>query len=279
MDEISEKTANGAREEKPAEKIFRIVIEDLTPEQENQFRAALEELHISKDDLEMFQLMRALQIYKAYYESIPQRIEQAAASAEETCNKISYDIETCAAYFEGIRDIANNSIEKFGTNVEDRIRVSFNEIDDQIYKKGHELSEKLKEKILEECENTLPLTELKKAGSILTEAVVNSNRATEAMQKSIKFAKWTHYGVITAAVAVVVLVSWIFFHFRYATRLSEERITVVDQIGINQAVLIELSKAGKKLEITTSKKNTKLLSMKDADGWKSTTGEGVIEFK
>jgi len=44
-------------------------------------------------------------------------------------------------------------------------------------------------------------------------------------------------------------------------------------------VLIELSKAGKKLEITTSKKNTKLLSMKDADGWKSTTGEGVIEFK
>ena len=269
MNETKENVIKETSEEKP--NLPEIVTKNMKPEQELEFAKTLKKLHLSENDFELFQLMRALQIYKAYYETIPERIEKAALSAEEIALKASIDVETMSVYLEGIAQKAGLAVERLGTDIGDRVRVTFNEIDNQVFKTGRELSEKLRETILAECENSLPLNKLKKAGNILNEAVSGCNRATTEMQKSIKLAKWTHYGVIAAAVLIVVLTSWICFHFHYTAKLSEERITIADQIDMNQAVLIELEKAGKKLEISKSAKNTKLLTIKDA--------EGVIEFK
>ena len=276
----SVKKPENTREKEPApgEVLFKVVINDLSPEQVNQFRDTLEELHLSKDDSELFQLIRALQIYKAYYETIPERIEQAAVAAEEISSKTATELESAAGYFEAISGTAHTAIEKFGTDIADRIRVSFNTIDDQIHKKGNELSDILREKIYGECESSLmpAMNELKKAGSILTETVKKSHNATVKLEKNINLAKWTHYGAISVAVIVSILAMWVFFHFRYSTRLSEERIIVANEIGMNQAVLIELSKAGKRLEL--SGKNRNLVSIQNAEGWTSETGEGVIQF-
>ena len=262
----------------PGEILFKVVINDLSPEQVNQFRDTLEELHLSKDDSEIFQLIRALQIYKVYYETIPERIEQAAAAAEEISSKTATELESAAGYFEAISGTAHTAIEKFGSDIADRIRVSFNTIDDQIHKKGNELSDTLKEKIYGECENSLTpaMNELKKAGTVITETVKKSHNATIKLEKSVNLAKWTHYGAISAAVFFSILAMWFFFHFRYSTRLSEERVFLANEIGMNQAVLIELSKAGKRIELSGKKRN--LISIQDAEGWTSTTGEGVIQF-
>jgi hypothetical protein len=82
-------------------------------------------------------------------------------------------------------------------------------------------------------------------------------------------------------VCSLALVSWISLHQWYLGRIERERTALVGQIEQNRAVLLELAKSHRTLELLQGPEDShrKLLVMKDASGWQSKRNHGVIEFK
>ena len=60
----------------------------LSPEQRSEFFQALHEAGIAAHDVELAQLLRALQLYKAFYEEIPSRLHDALTEAHVLADDI-----------------------------------------------------------------------------------------------------------------------------------------------------------------------------------------------
>ena len=62
--------------------LFKDLVADLPDQHQAEFFRNLHEAGISPNDVELARLLRALQLYKAYYESIPAAVRAAAAEIE-----------------------------------------------------------------------------------------------------------------------------------------------------------------------------------------------------
>src|SRR5947199_9714321 len=62
--------------------LFKYLVADLPDQHQAEFFRNLHEAGISPNDVELARLMRALQLYKAYYETIPAAVQKAAAEIE-----------------------------------------------------------------------------------------------------------------------------------------------------------------------------------------------------
>ena len=67
---------------------FDQLTEGLSPEQRSEFFQALHEAGITTHDVELARLLRALQLYKTYYETIPASVQKAAAEIERLKQEI-----------------------------------------------------------------------------------------------------------------------------------------------------------------------------------------------
>ena len=61
---------------------FDSLTKDLSPEQRPEFFQVLHTAGISRQDVELAQLLRALQLYRAFYDEIPARVCQAVKEAD-----------------------------------------------------------------------------------------------------------------------------------------------------------------------------------------------------
>ena len=122
-----------------------------------------------------------------------------------------------------------------------------------------------------------------KAGKTFTETIAASNQASAELRNNIRIAGLTRIGVIAAATLVVIIASWLVIHFHYESRFEKARLGVVgrviEQVEDNQAILNELAKANRRLELSRGESGTKLLAISNARGYTSTSKAGMIEFK
>ena len=68
---------------------FDRLAEGLSPEQRSEFFQTLHEADITAHDLELARLLRVLQLYKAYYESIPSAVQTAVADISRLKQEIA----------------------------------------------------------------------------------------------------------------------------------------------------------------------------------------------
>src|SRR6266536_2266226 len=68
--------------------LFKDLLVDLPDQHRAEFFRNLHEAGISPNDVELARLLRALQLYKAYYESIPAAVRAAAAEIERLKQEI-----------------------------------------------------------------------------------------------------------------------------------------------------------------------------------------------
>src|SRR5437867_10929751 len=62
--------------------LFKDLAADLPDQHQAEFFQNLHEAGISPNDVELARLLRALQLYKTYYETIPASVQKAAAEIE-----------------------------------------------------------------------------------------------------------------------------------------------------------------------------------------------------
>ncbi len=62
--------------------LFQDLVAELPDQHRAEFFRNLHEAGISPNDVELARLLRALQLYKAYYETIPGAVQKAAAEIE-----------------------------------------------------------------------------------------------------------------------------------------------------------------------------------------------------
>jgi hypothetical protein len=273
-------------EQKP---VFKDLAEGLPDGQKAEFYKTLHEAGISPKDEELVRLLRALQLYKAYYESIPATIREAADRIEQ----LKKDIERFSAEARGNLDLSSHVVGQVIRET-DRIHQDFAQIHKHIedamrqsaesltLNMAKQLAEGIEGRIISPLQNRLD--KLMGFSKAFDDAIVRNNEAAASLEKSAVIARRSHirtyaiWGLLAFLVftggAGLILNHW------YADRFITERDALVKQTEQNRTVLLQLSKSRRTLELVTNpqRPNRKLLIMKDASGWQTPEKQGVIEF-
>lgn len=269
--------------------LFKELAADLPDNQKAEFFRTLHEIGISPNDVELGRLLRALQLYKAYYETIPSAVKEAAGKIEhlkQEIERISNDTRgslDAGAQLTGqvIQETEkiHQDLTQIQKHVEEAMRQSAPSMASHM---AEQITADIEQKVLSPLQNRLD----KLAGSnkAFDDAIVRNNKAAAALEKSTTMARrfrfWTYALGGCAVVCSFVLVFWFFLHRWYADQIDQECAELIKQVKTNRAVLQQLSKSHRTLELLQdpTQPNRKLLIMKDASGWQSASKQGVIEF-
>jgi hypothetical protein len=263
--------------------------EGLPDDQKAEFYETLHEAGISPKDEELAKLLRALQLYKAYYESIPVAVQEAAGKIEN----LKQEIERFNTDAHGKLDLSTHLAGRIIQEA-DRIHQDFAQIHKYIEEAMRQSAGNLASNMAEQLaigfheRIVSPLqTRLEKlAGSnkAFEDAIARNNKAAIALERSTTMARrfqlWTYSVHGLMAFLALALISGFFLNQWYSSRYEAERQVLIRQTEQNRAVLLQLSKSHRTLELVPNPQNPnrKLLIMKDAVGWQSAGKQGVIEF-
>ena len=257
------------------EKLKATLTEGLPQEQVTEFYRLLHETGISSYDVEILLLMRTLGTFQKLYAEIPKSVHAAA----DRIQKVDAAIENMTnSLGQSLTDF-DELTDKIGAHVKEASQKALNRAAAEM----SGVSDNFKETLTTAINESLPLSELKNAGKTFADAISATNQASVELRKNVKVAGWTRIGAIASTAIAVIFASWVFFHYRYEAWLEDARrdaiSRVVEQVEVNQAVIEELAKANRRLELSHSESGTKLLAVSKAKGYTSTANAGVIEFK
>ena len=270
--------------------LFKDLAANLPDQHQAEFFRNLHEAGISPNDVELARLLRALQLYKAYYETIPGAVQKAAAEIE----RLKQEIERLS---NDARDSSEAGAQLAGqvTEEAERVRQDLTQIhkhvEEAMRQSAQSLSSRMAELLTANIEKTVlqplcsRLDELAKSNCAFDDAIKRNNNAAAALVQSAKLARRVHFGAYALGALVIAcsltLASWFFLRRWYSGRIDEERAALVQQIEKNRAVLLKLAESHRTLELLQDPESPhrKLLVMKDASGWQSAHNHGVIEFK
>jgi hypothetical protein len=269
--------------------LFNDLVTDLPDQHKAEFFQNLHEAGISPNDVELARLLRSLQLYKAYYESIPAAVRAAAAEIDrvkQEIDRLSADArrssESCARLAGQVIQQAERfrqDLTKIHEHVEDATRDSAENLASRM---AELLSASLEETVFQPLQSRL--AELAGSNRAFDDAIARSNRAAAALRQNAALARRVHLGAYALGAFVIAcsltLASWFSLHRWYAGRIESERVALVQQVEKNRAVLLKLAESHRTLELLQDpeRPHRKLLVMKDASGWQSTRNHGVIEF-
>jgi hypothetical protein len=268
---------------------FKKLAAGLPDGQKAEFYETLHEAGISPKDEELARLLRALQLYKAYYETIPSAVHEAAGKIEQ----LKKEIERFSTDARGNLDLSTHLAGQVIQETE-RIHQDFAQIHKHIEKAMSQSAETLasnmagqlavgiEERILSPFQSRLD--RLAGSNKAFDEAIARNNKASAALEKSTAIARRFHIRTyFVCGLLIFVTFAWVtafFLNQWYANRFDAEREAMVKQTEQNRAVLMQLSKSRRTIELHPNPEhpNRKLLVMKDASGWQSANRQGVIEF-
>ncbi len=271
--------------EEQKESQFKALASGLSEQQQTEFFKTLHEAGISSKDVELAKLLRALQLYKAYYETIPAAVQNIAAEID----RLKKDAAECSR---DARLSAENSAQLTGRLLQetDRIRKDLGQVHEQMEKGVNQWSASLATQTSEllklEIEKTLvpPLKELTGANEAFGKALVQSRQAVGLLRENVAVIRRVYlwmYGLCGIVVVLALaLSSWLYLHYWYREQLEQERAACIGQVDRNRAVLLELARFHRTLDLIKDSNNPKrkLVVMKDASGWQAPGNLGVIEF-
>lgn len=269
--------------------LLKDLVADLPGDHRAEFYRILHETGISPNDVELARLLKALQLYKAYYESIPAAVQAAAGEI----NRLKQEIDQLSIEIRGSLDAGTQLVGQVvleAERVHDEITRINSQIDDSIRVSTEGLTSRMAEYLTAGLERSVVpleqrLTQLAVSNQDFDDAIDRNIRAAAALEKSAaaahRFHLWPYVICSLVIVCSLVLGSWFYLHRQYESQIEAERETLANRFEQNREVLLQLSKAHRTLELhqDPTHPNLGFLVMKDATGWQSAKNQGVLQFK
>jgi len=268
---------------------FERLAEGLSPEQRSEFFQVLHETDITAHDVELARLLRVLQLYKAYYESIPSAIQTAVEDISRVKEEIAALVSAATQQAPAVSKIADEVLAE-ARNFQGQLAGIHLHVEAAIEKSAQTLATRMAGLLHSRIDETVlaplhqQLTDLVTANQALDQAIEKSKTATAGMQKHAAVARQIHLGGYALASLVIASVlifgSWLFIRSSYAQQMQRERLALVRDNEKNRHVLLKLAESGRTLELRQDPKRPQInfLFMKHASGWESNQHHGVIEF-
>ena len=269
---------------------FDQLAEGLSPEQRSEFFQALHEADITPHDVKLARLLRVLQLYKAYYESIPSAIQTAVDDISRVKQEIAALSSAATQQAAAVSKIAEEILAE-ARNFQGQLAGIQVHVEATIEKSAETLATRMAALLHSRIDQTVlvplhqQLTDLVTANQALDQAIEKSKIAAAGMQKHAAVARQIHLGGYALASLVIAIVlatgSWLFIRSSYAQQMQRDRLAVVRDNEKNRQVLLKLAESGRTLELRQDPKRPQInfLFMKDASGWESSQHQGVIEFR
>ncbi len=262
----------------------------LPDESRAEFFRILHETGIGPKDTELARLLRALQLYKAYYETIPIAVEEAAGELDrvkEEIKSIAAEVHQSAGAGIHISSEVIKKAEQFNQelagiskHVEEALKKSAEDLTSRM---AALLKSNVEEKVLAPI--TKRMADLAESNQAFGDAIEQSRNAAEMLRRNIVLARRAHFKpyVLGGLMILCALAfgSWFLTYRWYQGRIEDERASLVSQTDKNRALLLELAKSDRTLQLLDDPDHPdrKLIVMKDASGWQSARKHGVIEFE
>jgi hypothetical protein len=219
----------------------------LSPEQRSEFFQALHEAGITAHDVELARLLRALQLYKAFYEEIPSRIQHALTEA----HVLADDIKTLLDSFLKRLDAAVTQLgqtTQLASDTLSQLQALDRMLTAAVEESTAEVTKSL-DSALRKALSTALLQPFEDSVRDIHESCTSTADQARQMVTELKLARRIHIGgyalaTILCALALTVL-SWISISRHYAQR-ELELLRTVDQ---NRQILSELAHRGNDFEL------------------------------
>ncbi len=269
--------------------LLKDLANELPDDSRAEYYRILHETGISPNDVELARLLKALQLYKVYYESIPVAVQAAAGEIE----RLKQEIDQLSKEIRGSLDAGIQLVGQVVLEAE-RVHEEITRInllvDDAMRVATEGLTSRMAEYLTAGIEKSVVplenrLIQLAVSNQDFDDAIARNIKATAAIQKSTAIARryhlWTYAVCSLAVVCSSVLFAWIYLDRWYEARIRTERETIVNQIEKNRDVLHQLARSQRILELHQDPQhpNYGFLVMSDATGWQSSNNQGVIKFK
>jgi hypothetical protein len=268
---------------------FNLLAEGMTAEQRSEFFQALHQANILGHDAELAKLLRALQLYKGYYDSIPIAVQAAADRIERIRQEVfalsdrtGQNAQTVSNMAEQlILDAAklHQALTGVHTSVEKVIQDSAGNLASQI---GDRVRARIEDTMLPGLRERL--LQVSGATAALNQAADHSNAAASTLRQEARLARRIHVGAYTLAAfivaAVLTLGSWLQIHRWYSRQIELDRVALAQGMEKHREILLKLARSNHTLEFVQDPKRRGkcFLVMENATGWQSSLRQGVIEF-
>src|SRR5437870_4773488 len=230
--------------------LFDALVADLPDQHQAEFFRNLHEAGISPNDVELVRLLRSLQLYKAYYETIPSAVQKATAEIarlKQEIERLSSDARESSDAGAQVAGQVILEAERFRQDltqihkhVEEAMRRSVESLASRM---AQLLSASIGQTVLLPLRNRL--AELAGSNHAFDDAITRSNKAATSLRQSTVLARRVHlraYALGAFLIAcLLTLGSWFSLHRWYAERIDEERAALVQQIAKNRPVLLNPS--------------------------------------
>jgi hypothetical protein len=252
--------------------------EGLSEKQRTEFFRVLHEVGVTADDVELAQLLRALQLYKAFYEEIPARVREAVEDADILGTRIK-------ALHDGITEQLNNTLAQLKQNTEAAAAISahFRETQSHltatVEKSAADVAQSL-ESVLRQSLSAALLKPFESCLQGIQDQCTRTACQAKQMTSELKLARRIHIGgyVLAAAMmsVVVTLAGW-FVSARYYSQREAELLQRIDH---NREVVSELTRKQAMLEVRRDPADSDkvYLLVKKAKNW-TTDKHVVVELK
>lgn len=268
---------------------FDLLAVSLTPEQRSEFFQSLHQASILGHDAELAKLLRALQLYKGYYDSIPIAVQAAADRIERIRQEVFALSDRAAHNAQTVSHLAERLILEAGqihqaltalhTGVEKVIQESAGRLASQI---GDRVRVWIEDTILPALQQSL--LQVASATAALNDAAARSRAAASALKQEAHVARRIHIGAYALAAVIVAVVltlgSWFRLHRWYSQRIERERVSLIQQTEKHREIFLKLARSNRVLDLVQDprRRGKCFLVMEDASGWQSSSHQGVIEF-
>jgi hypothetical protein len=277
---------------KPAEAqqpLFKELAAGLSDEAQAEFFRTLHEAGIGPNDIELARLLRALQLYKSYYESIPAAIKEAAGEIQRLKQEIESFVGNARESSDAAADISAQVFQETDRFREDLAAIH-KRMEEATRRSAESLAARMAELLGAAMEENVfsplqaRLADLLDSNRGFKDAIVRNNQASAALHRNAVVARRIHLGAYSLVGVLIVCAlsfgTWLYLDHWYTKRLDRECEVLIARTNQNRAVLLQLARSRRTLELLQDSEHPhrKLLVMKDASGWRSTRNHGVIEF-
>jgi hypothetical protein len=219
----------------------------LSPEQRSEFFQALHEAGITPHDAELARLLRALQLYKAFYEEIPSRIHDALTEA----HVLADDIKTLLDSFLKRLDTAVTQVgqtTQLASDTLNQLQALDRMLAAAIEESTTEITKSL-DSALRKALSTALLAPFEDSVRDIHESCTATADQARQMTTELKLARRIHIGGYALATALcgltLTVLSWVCISRYYAQR-EIELMRTLDQ---NRQILSELAHRGNDFEL------------------------------
>lgn len=200
---------------------FNLLAEGLTAEQRSEFFQSLHQANILGHDAELAKLLRALQLYKGYYDSIPIAVQAAADRIERIRQEVFALSDRTGQNAQTVSNLAEQLILDAG-KIHQALTSVHTSVEKVIQESAGHLASQIGDRVRVWIEGTmLPdlrerLLQIASASVALNDAAARSKDAASALRQEVRLAKRIHIGAYALAAVIIAagltLGSWLRIH-------------------------------------------------------------------